>query len=406
MSQKGAVRKLQDLDFNSVSPEKRVVFVRLDLNLPLKNGVITDDSRLVAALPTLEWLFEREVKIIACSHLGRPKGVGFEQDFSLAPVAERLALHLNKEILLVEDCLDDDFLKIVSDLKPAEEMILLENVRFFKEEQAGNFEFAQKLAKAASFYVNDAFGTSHRADASMVAVAECFPPERRAAGFLVQKEVEFLEGAFKHPKPPVTIVCGGAKVSDKISLLKRFTTLANNIIIGGAMAYTFLKYRGHGVGKSRVESDKLSLVGEIFAAAEARGVKIYLPEDHICALSFEETATPVTVESQDIPEDLMGLDIGPKTRHAFTKIIENSNVVLWNGPMGVFEWDEFANGTKAIAEAMSKCHGTTIVGGGDSTAAIHKFNLQDKVSHVSTGGGAALEFLEGNDLPGLKVLRV
>lgn len=405
MSTKYSIRRLQDLNLQAVPPHKRVVFVRLDLNVPLKDGVITDDSRLVAALPTLEWLFEQKAKIIVCSHLGRPKGIGFEEKFSLAPVAERLALKLNKEVLLVGDYLESDFLKIVSDLKANDEMILLENIRFNKEEQAGNVEFAHKLANPATFYINDAFGTSHRADASMFAVAECFDPSKRAAGFLIEKEVKFLEDAFKHAKAPVTVIFGGAKVSDKIGLLKRFTTIANNIIIGGAMAYTFLKSLGFSVGKSRVEEDKLSLIDEFYAAAKVRGVKIFLPEDHICATEFDEHAEAVPVSTENIPEHLMGLDIGKHTRQTYAQVIENSSVVLWNGPMGVFEWSEFSHGTEAVAHAMSRCHGTTIVGGGDSSAAMHKFNLQDNVSHVSTGGGAALEFLEGKDLPGLRVLR-
>lgn len=285
-------------------------------------------------------------------------------------------------------------------------MILLENIRFYKEEQAGDPAFARILAHPASFYVNDAFGTSHRADASMVAVAECFVPERRAAGLLIEKEIKYLEGAFKNPKPPVTIVFGGAKVSDKIALLKKFTNIANNILIGGAMSYTFLKSLGYAVGKSRVETDKLSTINEVFSAAKARGVKIYLPDDHICAATFEESATPISVEVKNIPDNLMGLDIGEQTRQNFAKIIQESAVVLWNGPMGVFEWDAFSHGTEAVANAMANCSGTTVVGGGDSAAAIQKFHLVDKVSHVSTGGGAALEFLEGNDMPGLKVLRV
>jgi phosphoglycerate kinase len=285
------------------------------------------------------------------------------------------------------------------------QLILLENLRFHKEEQEGNINFAQNLARHAQYYVNDAFGTCHRADASMVAVAECFPSKNRAAGFLIEKEMQFLENAFKNPRSPVTAIFGGAKVSDKIEILRKFTSIANNMIIGGAMAYTFLKYKGVSVGKSRVEEDKLDLVGEIFKAAERRNVKIYLPTDHVAASEFLETATPIQVTTEDIPSNLMGLDIGKNSASQFSTVIENSQVVVWNGPMGVFEWDAFANGTRSVAIALTKCKGTTIVGGGDSAAAIAKFNLQDKVTHVSTGGGASMELLEGRELPGIHVLR-
>ncbi len=413
-----SIRRLQDLNFENSSPEENIVFVRLDLNVPLhldttkdresteNQWVISDDTRIKAALPTLNWLIEKNVKIIISSHLGRPKGGEFEEKYSLAPIAERLALLLNKEILLVNDYLESDFLKIVSDLKATEEIILLENLRFNKDEKKGKVEFAQNLARAAKYYVNDAFGTSHRADASIVAVAECFPAKKRAAGFLIQKEIEFLDASFKNPKAPVTAIFGGSKVSDKIALLKRFTSIANNIIIGGAMSYSFLKNLGFEVGKSVVEEGKDVLINDFFKAAKERGVKVYLPEDHICAEAFDESEKGKEVSTQSIPANLMGLDIGKKTRHTYANVIENSSLVLWNGPMGVFEWEEFSHGTEAVAGAMSRCKGTTVIGGGDSAAAIHKFGLQDNVSHVSTGGGAALEFLEGKDLPGLRVLRM
>lgn len=397
------IRNLEDLEFSSNS--QPVVLLRLDLNVPIKKGKITDDTRIKAALPTIKWLLEKNAKIIACSHLGRPKGVGFEEEFSIAPVGARLAELLNLEVVLSHDYAEDGFSKIVYDLKPGQ-IILLENLRFHKEEQAGNENFANKLAKQAEYYVNDAFGTCHRADASIYAAAECFPIEKRAAGFLVAKEVQFLEEAFRAPKAPVTAIFGGSKVSDKIEILRKFTTIANNMIIGGAMAYTFLKYKGKNVGKSRVEEDKLPLVEEIFKAAERRNVKIYLPEDHLCGSEFSENVTPVVVNSADIPDGLMGLDIGAHSASVFKNVIENSKVVVWNGPMGVFEFEAFSKGTKAVAEAMSRCDGVTIVGGGDSAAAIVKFNLQDKVTHVSTGGGASMELLEGKELPGIKVLRV
>jgi phosphoglycerate kinase len=397
-----AIRTLTDLDFSS--KKSPVVLLRLDLNVPIKKEKITDETRIKAALPTIKWLKEKNAKIICCSHLGRPKGEGFEQEFSLAPVGEKLAELLEQEIVFVSNYLEDGFSKIISDLK-SNQIILLENLRFHKEEQKGNSEFAKKLAEHADFYVNDAFGTCHRADASMVAAAEYLPKEKRAAGFLVQNEMKFLEEAFKNPNPPVTAIFGGAKVSDKIDILKKFTSIANNMIIGGAMAYTFLKFKGLNVGKSRVEEDKLHLVEEIFNLAEKRNVKIYLPEDHICAAEFLENTPAIKVTSSEIPDNLMGLDIGDRTAEIFSSVIAKSNVVVWNGPMGVFEWDDFAKGTKHVAQALANCEGVTIVGGGDSAAAITKFNLQNKVTHVSTGGGASMELLEGKELPGIHVLR-
>jgi phosphoglycerate kinase len=349
---------------------------------------------------------ERNCRIIACSHLGRPKGVGFEAEFSTEPVGKRLAELLggNREVVLASDYLSEDLGKMVSDLKQ-DQIILLENLRFYKEEQGGDVEFAKKLARYAQYYVNDAFGTSHRADASMFAVAEQFPLEKRCAGFLVKKEIDFLEGAFRSPQAPVTAIFGGAKVSDKIAVLQKFTSIANNMIIGGAMAYTFLKAMGKDVGSSKVEEDKLHLVHDILKAAEARRVKIYLPEDHICGDKFDENVTAVASGDVNIPAGLMGLDIGPKTAATFAKVIEESKVVVWNGPMGVFEWEKFQSGTRQVAEALTRCKGTTVVGGGDSAAAMAKFKLESQVSHVSTGGGASMELLEGKELPGIKVIR-
>lgn len=399
------IRTLEELPLASASLSSRpAVFLRLDLNVPLKGGKITDDTRIRAALPTLRWLLDKGCRVVACSHLGRPKGTGFESEFSMAPVGERIAELIAKEVLLCPDYMEDGFKKIVADMREGQ-LVLLENLRFHKEEQAGDKAFAEKLAEGLDFYVNDAFGTCHRADASMVAVAERFPESHRAAGFLVRKEMEFLEDSFRAPQAPVTAIFGGSKVSDKTPILQKFTTLANNIVVGGAMAYTFLKYMGHDVGTSRIEADKLSTVADILKAAEARRVRILLPVDHICAESFSEGAMPIQVDSPNIPANLMGLDIGPKTRKLYAEVIENSKVVVWNGPMGVFEWPKFAEGTRAVAEALALCRGTTIVGGGDSAAAITQFGLADKVSHVSTGGGASMELLEGKELPGIRVLR-
>ncbi len=331
------IRTLEDLSF---SPNQQpVVFLRLDLNVPIKKGSISDETRIRAALPTIKWLLEKKAKIIACSHLGRPKGIGFEEEFSLAPVGTRLAELLEVEVVLAQDFAEDGFGKIVYDLKP-QQIILLENLRFHKEEQAGNEVFAQKLARHADYYVNDAFGTCHRADASMYAVPECFPLEKRAAGFLVAKEMQFLEEAFRAPKAPVTAIFGGSKVSDKIDILRKFTSIANNMIIGGAMAYTFLKYLGKNVGKSRVEEDKLNLVEEIFKAAEKRNVKIYLPEDHVCGAELSENVSHQCL----------------------------------------------------VPSIHQECQPYE--------------PQQEEVTHVSTGGGASMELLEGKELPGIKVLRM
>jgi phosphoglycerate kinase len=401
------LRTLEDINWAKLEADlgrAPAVFLRLDLNVPLKNGVIADDNRIRAALPTLNYLMEKGAKIVACSHLGRPKGEGFEKEFSLAAVGEKLAEHLGCDVLLCPDYAEDGFSKIVEGLGKGQ-IILLENLRFHKEEQKGDKDFAKTIAKSLDCYVNDAFGTCHRADASMVAVAEQFAPHLRAAGFLIQKEMQFLEDAFKSPAAPVTAVFGGSKVSDKIDILQKFTQIANNIVIGGAMAYTFLKYMGFDVGKSRVEQDKLHLVEEILKSAEARRVRILLPVDHVCADAFDAKALPFAVTTQSIPEHLMGLDIGPKTCEMFADVIRTSKVVMWNGPMGVFEWEAFSNGTRAVATALSECRGVSIVGGGDSAAAIAQFGLQNSVSHVSTGGGASLELLEGKELPGIKVLR-
>ena len=399
---KQLLRSLENLDFNSMNAPR--VFLRLDLNVPLKAGKITDETRIQAALPTIKYLLERGCRVVASSHLGRPKGTGIESEFSLTPVAERLAELLNIEVLLCPDYLSPGFGKIVQDVKKGQ-MILLENLRFHKAEQAGDESFARQLSEHMDFYVNDAFGTCHRADASMFAVAQCFIPEKRAAGFLVKKEIDFLEGAFYDPKTPVTAVFGGSKVSDKIALLTKFTHICNSICIGGAMAYTFLNYLGKKTGKSLVEKDKLNVVEAIFKEAEARKVSILLPQDHVCGAEFAEGTSPIITPSADIPDHLMGLDIGPKTAQYYADAIKKSRTVIWNGPMGVFEWKAFSGGSRAVAEALAACPGTTIIGGGDSAAAITQFGFADKVSHVSTGGGASMELLEGKDLPGIRVLR-
>jgi phosphoglycerate kinase len=406
------LRNLEDLaaslSSQAVTGTAPIVFLRLDLNVPIKNGKVTDDTRIRAALPTINWLMERGAKIIACSHLGRPSGKGFEAEYSLEPVGAILATLTSKEVLLVPDPLDVSAERIIAGMNQ-DQIVLLENLRFWKEEKNGDAVFAKAITRMANLYVNDAFGTAHRPDASVVAAAECFPPEKRAAGLLIEKEIEYLEGAFFRPQAPVTAIFGGAKVSDKIDVLLKFTEIANHIIIGGAMSYTFLRHLGVATGKSRVEADKLDLTAQIFAAAEKRGVQIHLPTDHVGATEFAEGTQPIDIPTQAIGDLLMGLDIGPKTRKQYADIIAKSKLVVWNGPMGVFEWPAFAAGTKSIAQALADASAqngaTTIVGGGDSAAAITQFGLDSKVSHVSTGGGASLELLEGKKLPGIECLR-
>jgi phosphoglycerate kinase len=396
------IRSLEMLPWSSHT--KPTVLVRLDLNVPMQDGKVTDTTRITAVVPTLKVLMEKKAKVVVCSHLGRPKGNTNDPSTSLAEAGSILANLLGAEVLLCPDYLEDGIKKIISDLKE-NQIVLLENLRYHPEEQAGDVNFAKKLASLADFYVNDAFGTSHRPDASIFAVALQFEESCRAAGLLIQKEINYLMGALAQPKPPVTAIFGGSKVSDKIEILMKFTQIANNILVGGAMAYTFLKETGVDVGNSRVETEKLPLVREILRAAEARKVKVILPVDHVGAAQFDKSAIPVAVDQASIPGHLMGLDIGPKTRQLFAQVIQDSQVVVWNGPMGVFEWPAFESGTKSVAEAMSRCPGVTIVGGGDSAAAITQFGLENKVSHVSTGGGASLELMEGKELPGLKVLK-
>ena len=395
-----ALRSLQDLNIQ----DSAVVFLRLDLNVPLKDSKVQDDTRIRATLPTIRFLSEKGARIIACSHLGRPEGKGFEPEYSLEAVAARLAELTGKEVILIADPLDVSAEKIVSQSTP-QQIILFENLRFWKQEKKGDKDFAKSITRFAQYYVNDAFGTSHRADASVAAAAECFPPEKRAAGLLIEKEMQYLENAFLRPKPPVTAIFGGAKVSDKIDVLLKFTQIANHIIIGGAMSYTFLKYKGVNVGKSRVEEDKLNLVEQILSAAEQRNVQIHLPVDHVVAREFAENAEATVVTTQSISDGFMGLDIGPKTSENYAAIIKASKLVMWNGPMGVFEWEAFSKGTQAIAKALAETDAITIVGGGDSAAAINQFGYESRVSHVSTGGGASLELLEGKRLPGIEVLR-
>jgi phosphoglycerate kinase len=391
------LRKLEDLDLAG-----KKVFLRLDLNVPIKKGKIQDDTRIREALKTLRYICERTTKVAVASHLGRPKNGGTPDD-SLEPIGSLLSEILGKDVVLYPDYTKESASQLLGTLSK-NQIMLLENLRFHDGEEANDSDFARCLVDGFDFYVNDAFGTCHRAHASVSKAPELLQPSCRAAGFLIQKEVAVLGSIVTKAEAPFTVVMGGSKVSDKIAVILNLLNSANHLIIGGAMAYTFLKYKGINVGSSRVEADKLELVGKILKNAEARRVQIHLPTDHICAKDFSEGTDAVPVDSQVIPDGLMGLDIGHKTRDEFGRVIRNSKTVLWNGPMGVFEWDKFAGGTMAVASAMSNVRGKTVVGGGDSVSAIQKSGFADKITHISTGGGASLEFLEGKMLPGLKVL--
>ncbi|RYZ59126.1 MAG: phosphoglycerate kinase [Proteobacteria bacterium] len=390
-------RKLSDLQLKD-----KKVLLRLDLNVPLDGGKITDDTRIQAALPTIRYLLEHTKKIAIMSHLGRPDGEVMPE-YSLEPVGERLAELLNLEVVFVKDYTNEPAEHVINQLSK-NQIVLYENLRFHAGETKNDPNFARQLAQGFDFYVNDAFGTLHRAHASVVAAAEFFPANKRAAGLLVEREIEVLSALQKKPTAPFTVIMGGSKVSDKISVVLNLMQSANYLLVGGAMAYTFLKYKGVDVGDSRVEHDKLDLVASIYKNAEARKVEIVLPEDHIAAERFAKDAQAVELNTKTIPKGLMGLDIGRKTAKRYADIIALSKTVLWNGPMGVFEFDQFARGSLRIAEAMADCNGFTVIGGGDSVSAANKAKVANRIDHISTGGGASLEFLEGTMLPGVKVL--
>lgn len=385
-----------------INLKNQFVFLRLDLNVPLKNGQITDDSRIRAALPTLKYVLDHAKGVVVASHLGRPKGkpVG---DMSLEPVAAELAELTGKEVVFYSEYMQESYDQLLRSLK-SNQFIVLENLRFHPEEEANGDKLTEKLLKGIDVYVNDAFGTLHRAHASISGVPDKLPKARKACGFLVRDEVDALSSLQKKSQAPYTVVIGGAKVKDKIQIILELITQCNHLIIGGAMAYSFLKFQGHSVGKSMVSDEQSELVKMILENAEKRKVTVHTPIDHIGAEQFAADAQPVNCEL-DIPSHLMGLDIGPKSVELFSQVIQSSKTVFWNGPMGVFEWDNFSHGTKAVAEAISLCKGTTVVGGGDSAAAINQLGIDTSLfSHISTGGGASLEYLEGKVLPGIRSL--
>jgi phosphoglycerate kinase len=358
--------------------------------------------RIRAALPTIEWLKEQGAEITACSHVGRPKGKPDDRKkFTLEPAAQRLSELLKQDVILADDCVGDGVKKLVRDLKDGQ-VLLLENLRFHPEEEANDENFARELASLADVWVNDAFGTAHRAHASTAGMAKFV--KEKAAGFLIQKEVDYLGKALAHPAKPFVAILGGAKVSDKIKVLENLIAKADAVCIGGAMAYTFLKAQGVAVGKSKVEEDKLDLARSILEKAAARKVTFLLPVDHVCATEAKETAKREVVNAKAIPDGLIGLDIGPKTLDAYRQRVLDAKTVFWNGPMGLFEQKPWAEGTFGVARAMADSSAVTVVGGGDSAAAVEEAGLVAKMKHVSTGGGASLEFIEGRVLPGIQVL--
>lgn len=374
------------------------VLVRCDFNVPIdkENGTITDNRRIRAALPTINYLLSNNAKVILCSHLGRPKGE-FNEKYSLRPVAEELSKLLGKDVILSKDVVGEDAQRLTSEIKTGE-VVLLENVRFHAEEEKNDPIFAKKLASFADIYVNDAFGTAHRAHASTAGVAEYLPA---VSGFLIEKELEFLGSSLENPERPFAAILGGAKVSDKIGVIENLLSKVDTLLIGGGMAYTFYKAKGHNIGSSICEDDKIELAKEILKKAKEKNVEFLLPVDNHISSEYSNDSDDKIIENIDIPEGYMGLDIGPRTIESFKKAIKNAKTILWNGPLGVTEFSKFEEGTREIAKALAQSNATTIIGGGDSAAAVEKMGLADKITHISTGGGASLEFLEGKALPGI-----
>ena len=390
-------KTIEDIDVKG-----KKVLARCDFNVPLKDGEITNDKRIVAAFPTIKYLMEHGAKVILCSHLGRPKGE-YKPEFSLAPVAKRLSEYLGVEVKLAEDAevVGPNAKAMAAELKDGEVM-LLENVRYRAEETKNEENFSKELASLADIFVNDAFGTAHRAHCSTTGVAAYLPA---VCGYLIQKEIKFMGGALANPKRPLVAILGGAKVSDKIGVIENLIDKCDTIIIGGGMAYTFMKYLGHNIGTSLLEADWVEKAGEMMKKAEDKGVKFLIPVDNKVGKEYDEHTEAKVVSSDDIPDGWMGLDIGPKTQEVFADAIKGAGTVIWNGPMGVSEWDNFAAGTISVAKAVADSGAISIIGGGDSVAAVTKLGFADKMSHISTGGGASLEFLEGKDLPGICALQ-
>lgn len=388
------IKTVRDFEF-----ENKVVFLRLDLNVPLEKGKITDYTRIDATLPTINYLVEKGAKIVMASHLGRPK-TSKDKEFSLEPVAKAMSERLTKDVLLVEDPSAKAVKQMLHTLAK-DQIILLENVRFEAGETEDSDEFASRLASYTDIYINDAFGASHRAHATIHALPAMIP--NRGIGFLIEKEIQMLDGLLLNPKRPYVAILGGAKVSDKIGVIEKLMDVVDAFIIGGAMAYTFLKAQGHFVGKSRVEEDKVKYAKELLARIDARNKTILLPVDHVVTTNITDTANAKV--KKELGEGEMGVDIGPESLKNFSALIKEAGTVFWNGPMGVFETPEFSKGTFGLAKVIAESKGTKIVGGGDSAAAAEQSGFADQMTHISTGGGASLEYLQGDKLPGLEVLR-
>lgn len=388
------LKTVRDIDLRN----KRIL-IRVDFNVPVKEGVVGDDTRIQSALETINYILGQEgTSLVVMSHFGRPKGK--DEQFSMAPIAKRFGELLGRPVLLASDVIGPEVAQEVAELK-AGEVLLLENVRFYPEETKNDPDFAKTLASYGDVYVNDAFGTAHRAHASTEGVAHYLPA---VAGFLIERELQFFAPLLEDPAKPFVAIIGGAKVSSKITVLESLAKTCDTVIIGGAMAYTFLLSQGHQVGSSLVEKEYLEVAKSFLEQAREQGVKVILPLDHLCGAEFSNAAEAVYIDQVDINEELMGLDIGPKTLELIAKEIKQAKSLLWNGPLGVFEFEAFATGTKEVARLVAECSGTTVVGGGDSVAAVNKFGYADRIDHVSTGGGASLEFLEGSTLPGIKAL--
>ena len=392
-----AIKTIRDFDL-----QVRRVFVRVDFNVPLdkKTQTITDDTRIRSALPTINYALEQNAKLILASHLGRPKGKKVKE-LSLLPVAERLSELINRDVIFPDDCVGDGVKKIVMDLEPGQ-VVLLENLRFHPEEEANDPVFAQKLADLSEIYINDAFGTAHRAHASTAGMAKYF--KEKGVGFLMEKELRYLGRLLENPERPFIAILGGAKVSDKIGVIRNLLAKVDEILICGAMSYTFLLSQGYSVGKSLAEEDKIKLAKDLLERAKIRNVKILLPIDHIVAPRLEPNVEHKVVPSEQIPPDWMALDIGPQTIELYKKELSRAKTIFWNGPAGAFETPPFDRGTIELAKAVAESSALSVIGGGDSVSAVHKAGVTEKITHISTGGGASLEFLEGKKLPGIQAL--
>ncbi|WP_010290183.1 phosphoglycerate kinase [Kurthia massiliensis] len=387
-------KSVKDIDVKG----KRV-FVRVDFNVPMEDGKVTDDTRIRAALPTIQYLIDEGAKVILASHLGRPKGE-VKEELRLTAAGERLAQLLNKSVNKLDESVGENVEVAIANMQDGD-VVLLENVRFHAGEEKNDANLAQQFANLADIYVNDAFGAAHRAHATTAGIAQYLPA---VSGFLMQKELDVLGKALAEPERPFTAIIGGAKVKDKIDVINHLLEKVDNLIIGGGLSYTFTKAQGYEVGTSLLEEDKIELAQSFIQKAKDKGVKFYMPVDAVVADEFSKDANTKVVPIEEIPQDYMGLDIGPKTVETYAEVIKNSKLIIWNGPMGVFEMDAFANGTKGVANAMAQTEGYTVIGGGDSAAAVEKFGVANDMSHISTGGGASLEFMEGKELPGVVAL--